>query len=96
MKDINGQLMKFLHAATAEEDLNEIVYQLRGSNYRSLRLVNLSRTKFMDSDFLFNNQQYKIVVTRKLPPFDSSMFEEEYLEEENEILSDGDDTEFCP
>lgn len=46
----------------------------------------------MDSDFLFNNQQYKFVVTRKLPLFDSSTDAEEYSEEDDEILSDGNDS----
>ena len=96
MKDINRELMNFLHDSAGEEDLNEIIHQLQSSHYRSLRLTNLSRTKFMDSDFIFNNQQYKFVVTRKLPLFESSSFEEDYLEEEDEILSDGDNADLCP
>lgn len=90
MKDINGQLMQFLHEAAAEEDLNEIIYQIQSGNYRSLRLINLSQTKFMDSDFIFNNQQYKLVVTCKLPLFESSTLNES--ETDDEILSDGDDS----
>lgn len=92
MKDINGQLMQFLHEAAGEEDLNEIVYQIQAGAYRSLRLINLSRTRFIDSDFIFNNQQYKFVVTCKLPLFESTTFNDfEESEMDDEILLSGDE-----
>lgn len=82
MKDINKELVDFLQSSSPEDDLNEIIHQIQAGGYRSLRLINFSRTKFNDSDFIFNNQQYKFVVTRKLPLFQSS---DEY-EEEDDLL----------
>lgn len=79
MKNLNGELILFLQAATGEEDLEEIGYSLLGRNYQSLRLVEKTQSKknFYNTDFIFNNQQYKIVATRKLPLFFSSSDEDD-------------------
>jgi hypothetical protein len=87
MKNLNGELIAFLHEVTEEEDLMEISHQLLARNYRSIKLIENTQPKrnFYNTDFLFNNQQYKVVVTRKLPLFHNSDDEtEEELEEYEE------------
>lgn len=87
MKNLNGELISFLQQITEEEDLMEISHLLLANNYRSLKLIQSTQPKrhFYDTDFLFNNQQYKVVVTKKLPLFHNSEDEpEEELEEYEE------------
>jgi len=87
MKNLNGELIAFLQAVTEEEDLMEISHQLLAKNYRSIKLMENTqpRRNFYNTDFLFNNQQYKVVVTRKLPLFHNSEDEmDEELEEYEE------------
>jgi len=86
MKNLNGELISFLQKITEEEDLMEISHQLLARNYRSMRLIEntQSKTNFYNTDFLFNNQQYKLVVTRKLPLFHNSEDETEEEQEEYE------------
>jgi hypothetical protein len=81
MKNLNGELIAFLQAVTEEEDLMEISHQLLAKNYRSIKLMENTqpRRNFYNTDFLFNNQQYKVVVTRKLPLFHNS---EDEMDEE--------------
>jgi hypothetical protein len=86
MKNINKLLIEFLHAGSGEEDIEEIVHGLNTGWYNSLKLLKASRTKQYDSDFIFNNQNYKLVITSKLPVFYSSQFDES---EEEDDLSDG-------
>lgn len=85
MKDINKELILFLEQGAGSDDLDEIVFQLQSSSFRSLRLVPQSQTKTEDADFIFNNQQYKKVVTRKLPLFKSTE-EYDYLEGEDDFF----------
>lgn len=87
MKNLNGELIAFLQAVTEEEDLMEISHHLLAKNYRSIKLMENTqpRRNFYNTDFLFNNQQYKVVVTRKLPLFHNSEDEmDEELEEYEE------------
>lgn len=88
MKDINKELVAFLEKCYPQEDLTEIVYQIQTGHARSIRLVNSSQTNFFDADFIFNNQQYKLVVTGKLPMFYSS---DDFSEGEGDDYFDGDD-----
>lgn len=89
MKNINKELVAFLQETHPQDDLTEIIYQIQTGSARSIRLVNLSKTRFYDADFIFNNQQYKLVVTRKLPLFQAN--EEFSGEEEEDDYFDGDD-----
>lgn len=89
MKDINKELVAFLQRTHPEDDLTEIIYQIQTGGARSIRLINFSKTKFYDADFIFNNQQYKLVVTRKLPLFQVN---DEFSEEGGaDDYFDGDD-----
>jgi hypothetical protein len=86
MKNINKLLIEFLYAGSGEDDIEEIVHSLSTGWYKSLKLLKASRTREHDSDFIFNNQNYKLVVTSRLPIFYSSQFEDS---EEEDDISDG-------